>query len=93
IGLGTVPLLLGHQQELPPPIQMEIGDEVEIERNLKEWQMRGGVKEFLVQWKGYDESEDEWLKEYDMPHMLEAIQEFWDNEQMRGKCRCGKQQD
>ncbi|KAG5732344.1 hypothetical protein E4T56_gene11553 [Termitomyces sp. T112] len=54
---------------------METGDEVEI-RILKERRTRGGVREFLVRWKGYDESEDEWLKEYDMPHALEAIQEF-----------------
>ncbi|KAG6876007.1 hypothetical protein C0993_006263 [Termitomyces sp. T159_Od127] len=62
-------------------------EEVEIERILRERRTRGGVAEFLVRWKGYDDSEDEWLKEYDMPHALEAIQEFRANEQARGKGR------
>lgn len=80
--------ILGCRQEPPPPMQMEMGDEVEIERILWERRTRGGVTEFLVRWKGYNESEDEWLKEYNMPHMLEAIQEFQANERAHGKyCR------
>ena len=72
--------ILGHRQEPPLAIQMETGEEVEIERILQERKMRGGVLEFLVWWKGYDKSKDEWLREYDMPHVLEAIQEFHKNE-------------
>ena len=46
--------------------------------------------EFLVRWKGYNNSEDEWLKEYDMPHALEAIQEFRENERLWGRMSgCG----
>ena len=66
---------------------METGEEVEIERIIRERTTRGGVREFLVRWKGYDESEDKWLKEYDMPHAQEAIQDFRENERMRGKQR------
>lgn len=80
--------ILGRRQVPPPPVQMETGEEVEIERILRERRTRGA--EFLVRWKGYDESEDEWLKEYDMPHALEAIQEFRENERLRGRRRHGK---
>ncbi|KAG5727068.1 hypothetical protein E4T56_gene20327 [Termitomyces sp. T112] len=82
--------ILGQQQEPPPPVHMETGDEVEIERILRERRTRGGVSEFLVRWKGYDKSEDKWMKEYDMTHALEAIQEFRANEKARGKSRRGK---
>ena len=68
-------------------MQLETGEEVEIERILREQRTRGGVVEFLVRWKGYDDCDDEWLKEYDMPHVLEAIQEFRENERLRGKGR------
>ena len=43
-----------------------------------------------MQWKGYDGSEDKWLKEYNMPHALEAIQEFRENERTRGRRRRGR---
>ncbi|KAG5719157.1 hypothetical protein E4T56_gene11824 [Termitomyces sp. T112] len=78
-------MILGQQQDLPPPVQMEWGEEVEIEQILHKRMMRGGVADLLVHWKGYNESEDEWLKEYDMLHALEAIQEFRANEKTCGK--------
>lgn len=77
--------IVGRRQEPPPPIIVEGSEEVEIERILKERRSRGGVAEFLVRWKGYDESEDEWIKEYDMGHVCEAIEEFRANEAARGK--------
>ena len=82
--------ILGWRQEPPPPVELETGEEVEIERIQRERRTRGGVAEFLVRWKGYDKSKDEWLKEYDMAHMLEAIQEFRENERMRGRRRQGR---
>ena len=83
--------ILGRWQELQPQVQLETGNEVEIEQILKEQWTRGGMAEFLVRWKGYDESEDKWLKEYDMPHAMEVIQEFKENERTHGKhCHGGK---
>ena len=70
-------------------MRLETGDEVEIERILWECHTRGGVAEFLVWWKGYDNSKDEWLKEYNMPHALEAIQEFQENERLWGRWQWG----
>jgi hypothetical protein len=80
--------ILGRRQEPPAPVEMESGEEVEIEWILKERRTRGGVSEFLVRWKGYDDSKDEWLKEYNMGHAMEAVQEFRENEKTRGK-QCG----
>lgn len=80
----TIP---GRRQPPPPPVQMEGGEEVEIERIIKERRTRGGVAEFLVRWKGYDESEDEWLKETDLGNARDAIREFRENEATRGKRR------
>lgn len=57
-------------------MQMETGKEVEIEHILRERQTHKGMTKFLVCWKGFDKSEDKWLKKYNMTHMLEAIQEF-----------------
>lgn len=71
--------ILGHRQELLMLVQLEMGEEVKIKHILREQCTRGGMMEFLVRWKGYDESEDEWLKEYNMPHVLEVIQEFREN--------------
>lgn len=84
--------ILGWRQEPPLPVQLKTRDKVKIEHILREQKTRGGVTEFLVHWKGYDKSEDEWLKEYNMPHTLEAIQEFRKNEKTRGKQRRGKKQ-
>jgi hypothetical protein len=77
--------ILGQRQEPPAPVEMESGEEVEIERILKERRTWGGVSEFLVRWKGYDDSENEWLKEYNMGHAMEAVQKFWENEKTQGK--------
>jgi hypothetical protein len=69
---------------------MDAGEEVEIERILKERKTRGGVSEFLVKWLGYDESENEWVAEYDMGNAQEAIAEFRENERTRRKPRRGR---
>ena len=82
--------ILSRRQEPPLPVQMETGEEVKIKRILKERKTRGGVSEFLVRWKSYDESEDEWLKEYDMTHALEAIQEFRENKRTCGRGQRGR---
>ena len=83
-------MILGRRQEPPLLIQLKTGDEVKIKRILEEHWTRGGVAEFLVRWKGYNESEDKWLKEYDMPHAVEAIQEFRENKRTWGKRCCGR---
>ncbi len=79
--------ILGRRQVPPLPIIVEGSEEVEIERILKERRSRGGVAEFLVKWKGYDESENEWKKEYDMEHARELIEQFRVDERTRGKRR------
>ena len=85
--------ILGRKQEPPVPVEMETGPETEIERILKERKTRGGVTEFLVHWKGFGDDEDEWMKEYDLTHMLKAIEEFRQNKRTRGKKRRQKQKE
>lgn len=79
--------IVGRRQDPPPPVKMETGDEMEIERILRERRTRGGVAEFLVKWLGFDENENEWVAEYNMGNAQEAIAEFRENEGRRGKRR------
>jgi hypothetical protein len=34
--------------------------------------------EYLVHWKGYPQEEHTWLKEKDLEHAQEVVQEYWE---------------
>ncbi len=50
--------------------------EFEVEVVLKSRQLRRREREYLVKWKGYHPIEASWVKESDMEHAQEAIEEF-----------------
>ncbi len=43
---------------------------------LKSRQLKGREQEYLVKWNGYHAIEAPWVKESDMEHAQEAIEEF-----------------
>ncbi len=51
-------------------------EEYEVEKILDSWQFgRGRKKQYLIKWKGYPDSDNEWVDKRDV-HAPEAIREF-----------------
>jgi hypothetical protein len=60
----------------PPPDLVDGKEEYEVERVLKSRHHGWGCKvQYLVKWKGYTDSENEWVDWNDM-HVDEALEEF-----------------
>jgi len=60
----------------PPPDLVHNEPKFEVEAVLKSRQLRGRKWEYLVKWKGYHPIEASWVKESQMEHAQEAIEEF-----------------
>ncbi len=67
----------GPNFERPPAELVEGQEEVEVEEVLDSRPTRNkrGI-EYLVKWKGYPDTENEWLSRTKLPHAQEAIAEF-----------------
>jgi len=53
-------------------------EEYEVEKILDFWQFgKGRKKQYLIKWKGYPDSDNEWVDKRDV-HALEVIREFED---------------
>ena len=57
-----------------PPIDIDGDMEFEVETILKHRQIRG-EDQYLVRWKGYDQSEDMWLNEAQLEHSAQLLEE------------------
>ena len=58
-----------------PGIEVEGDLEFEVEAILKHRQIRG-EDQYLVRWRGYDQSEDMWLNEAQLEHSAQLLEEF-----------------
>ena len=58
-----------------PPIDINGDVEFEVEAILKHRQIRG-EDQYLVRWKGYDQSEDMCLNETQLEHSAQLLEEF-----------------
>jgi hypothetical protein len=60
----------------PPPDLINGEEEYEVESILRSWKYGRGCKiQYLVKWKGYPDSDNEWVNWDDM-HADEALEEF-----------------
>jgi hypothetical protein len=66
------------EQARPPPIVIEGEEEYEIDKIVDKRNHRRRT-EYLVKWKGYDQSESTWLPAEELVHAKEALQEFEDS--------------
>jgi hypothetical protein len=63
----------------PPPEIVNDQEEYKIEKIVehRHKNTKTGM-EYLVHWKGYPREEQMWLKEKDLEHAQEVIQEYWE---------------
>ena len=55
-----------------PPIVVDETEEYEVERILQHRALRGKTQ-YLVRWKGYDQSEDMWLDESELVNAADVL--------------------
>ncbi len=66
----------GPNYSRPPPDLVNNDEEYEVEKILDSWQFgRRHKLQYLVKWKGYPDSDNEWVNKNDV-HVNEAIREF-----------------
>ncbi len=62
----------------PPPIVIDKVDEYEI-KDIVDRQYHHGRLQYLVHWKGYNNTEDTWIDAANLPHSQELIEDFEDD--------------
>ncbi len=68
--------LHGSNYSRPAPDLIDNEEEYEVKKILDSWQFgRGRKKQYLIKWKGYPDSDNEWVDHKDI-HAPEAIREF-----------------
>ncbi len=68
--------LHGSNYSRPAPDLVDNKEEYEVKKILASWQFgRGHKKQYLIKWKGYPDSDNEWVDKKDV-HAPEAIREF-----------------
>ena len=73
----NVGLLKKYQGELirPDPVEVDGELEYEVEKILGYRHTRRGTQ-YLVSWKGYDESENMWIAEDDIEHAQDVLRDY-----------------
>ena len=62
-------------QAQAPPVVIDESEEYEVERILQHRELRGKTQ-YLIRWKGYDQSEDMWLDEQDLGNAPDLLRDY-----------------
>ena len=65
----------GRKHPEPPPVEVEGEEEYEVERILDSRIFRRGLQ-YLVKWKGYDDSQTTWEPARNLTHAPDLVQDF-----------------
>lgn len=65
----------GESHSKPPPETIDNEEEWEVEAILNK-RRRSGKDEYLVAWKGYPDTENEWVQEEDLEHAQDVLSEY-----------------
>ena len=66
----------GRVQKQPPPVEVEGQEEYKVEQILDSRFYRNGLQ-YLVKWKGYDDTENSWEPEANLDNAQEAIDDYY----------------
>jgi len=65
-----------HKDPTPPLIIINEEEEYEIEE-VRKHRKHERETQYLVYWKCYRDEHDQWIAETGLPHMKEAIKDYW----------------
>ena len=63
----------GDGRHMPVPLELDEGEEFEVDHLLRHCRSRAGTYEYLVHWKEYDPSFDLWLPEPELSSALALL--------------------
>jgi len=58
------------------PIIINKEKEYEV-KEVQKHRKQGRETQYLVHWKGYRNEHDQWIAEIELPHVKEAIKDYW----------------
>jgi len=66
------------QCEEPAPLPTIINEKEEYEvEEVRKHRKHERETQYLVYWKGYGDEHDQWITEMRLPHVREAIEDYW----------------
>jgi len=65
-----------HMDPAPPPTIINEEEEYEVKEVWKH-RKRGRGTQYLIHWKGYGDEHDQYIAEIRLPHVKEAIEDYW----------------
>jgi len=65
-----------HKEPAPPPTIINEEEEYEVEE-VQKHRKRGWETQYLVHWKGYGDKHDQWIAETGLPHVKQAVEDYW----------------
>ena len=65
-----------YEKLAPPPMIINKEEEYKVKEVRKHRKWDRGTQ-YLVHWKGYKNKHDQWIAETGLPHVREAIEDYW----------------
>ena len=71
------PKFKGQHEDLAPlPTIINKEEEYKVEE-VRKHRKQGRGTQYSVHWKGYGDEHDQWIAEMGLPHVKEAIKDYW----------------